>query len=109
VSFTKDELASGEIYYNFEDSEQAASHESDELPGLSVFYKDERGTVYHTYSSYARGDEEAISTFVYVDLTPKGRNEGEIMDWVKRNDEYDKSPQSCCHSPADKSNNAQRA
>ncbi len=109
VSFTKDELASGEIYYNFEDSEEAASHESDELPGLSVFYKDERGTVYHTYSSYARGNEEAISTFVYLDLTPKGRNEGEIMDWVKRNDEYDKSPQSCCHSPADKSNNAQRA
>ena len=109
VSFTKDELASGSIYYNFADSADAASHESDELPGLSVFYKDEGGTVYHTYSSYARGNEEVIGAFIYLDLTPKGRNEGEIMDWVKRNDEYDKSPQSCCHSLADKPKSAQRA
>ena len=40
-----------------------------------MFYKDERGTVYHTYSCYARGNEEVISTFIYLDLTPKGRNE----------------------------------
>ena len=61
----------------------------DELPGLSVFYKDEAGNVYHTYSSYARGNEEVIGAFIYLDMTPKGRNEKEIMDWVKRNDEYD--------------------
>ena len=109
VSFTRDALASGSIYYNFEDSADAASHDSDELPGLSVFYKDEAGTVYHTYSSYARGNEEVIGTFVYLDLTPKGRNETEIMDWVRRNDEYDKSPQSCCHSAVNGSKSAQRA
>ena len=61
----------------------------DELPGLSVFFKDEAGDVFHTYSSYARGNEEVIGAFIYLDITPKGRNEKEIMDWVKRHDEYD--------------------
>ena len=74
-----------------------ASEAFDELPGLSVFFKDEAGHVFHTYSSYARGNEEVIGAFIYLDMTPKGRNEKEIMDWVKRNDEYDISPQSCCH------------
>ena len=60
----------------------------DELPGLSVFYKDETGDVFHTYSSYARGNEEVIGTFIYLDITPKGRNEKEIMDWVRRHDAY---------------------
>ncbi len=31
----------------------------DELPGLSVSYKDASGR-FHTYSSYARGNEEVI-------------------------------------------------
>ena len=71
----------------------------DELPGLSVFYKDEAGDVFHTYSSYARGNEEVIGAFIYLDITPKGRNETEIMDWVKRHDEYDAADaQSCCHA-----------
>ena len=56
--------------------------------------------MFHTYSSYARGNEEVIGAFIYLDITPKGRNEKEIMDWVKRHDEYDRDrPQSCCHSP----------
>jgi predicted dithiol-disulfide oxidoreductase (DUF899 family) len=99
VSFTKDELAKGKVYYNYAMTEDGF----DELPGLSVFYKDEAGDVFHTYSSYARGNEEVNGAFIYLDITPKGRNETEIMDWVKRHDEYDKSPeaQSCCH--ADKS------
>ena len=67
----------------------------DELPGLSVFVKDDAGNVFHTYSSYARGNEEVIGAFIYLDITPKGRNEKEIMDWVKRHDEYDKPAQSC--------------
>ena len=54
--------------------------------------------MYHTYSSYARGNEEAISAFIYLDITPKGRNEREIMDWVKRNDEYEQITASCCHA-----------
>lgn len=102
VSFTKDELA-GDVTYNYRTIPGREAF--DELPGLSVFIKDETGTIFHTYSSYARGNEGAIGTFYYLDLTPKGRNESETMDWVKRHDEYDKSAQSCCHSapPAAKS------
>lgn len=96
VSFTKDELASGEVYYNY----QMTKDGFDELPGLSVFVKDDAGTVYHTYSSYARGNEEAIGALVYLDLTPKGRNETEIMDWVRRHDEYGESAPACCHADA---------
>jgi len=96
VSFTKEELAKGKVYYNYAMTEDGF----DELPGLSVFYKDEAGDVFHTYSSYARGNEEVISAFIYLDITPKGRNETEIMDWVKRHDEYDAADdvQPSCHA-----------
>jgi predicted dithiol-disulfide oxidoreductase (DUF899 family) len=94
VSFTKEELAKGNINYNY-----GMVEGFDELPGLSVFFKDKDGTVYHTYSSYARGNEEVIGAFIYLDITPKGRNEKEIMDWVKRNDEYGApaGTKACCH------------
>jgi len=62
----------------------------EELPGLSVFFKD-GDDVYHTYSSYARGAEELLTTYMVLDLTPKGRNESGPMDWVKRHDEYEDS------------------
>jgi predicted dithiol-disulfide oxidoreductase (DUF899 family) len=96
VSFTKDDLAKGEVYYNY----QMIKDGFDELPGLSVFCKNEAGEVFHTYSSYARGNEEVNAVFIYLDITPKGRNEIEIMDWVKRHDEYDaaEKPANCCHS-----------
>ena len=103
VSFTREQLE-GSVEYNYETIDGANA--MDELPGLSVFTKDERGNIFHTYSSYARGNEEAISTFFYLDLTPKGRNETEIMDWVRRNDEYGKSAQSCCHAQAPAANSA---
>ena len=96
VSFTKEQLAKGKVYYNYGMIE---AHGFDELPGLSVFCKDESGDVFHTYSSYARGNEEVIGAFIYLDITPKGRNETEIMDWVQRHDEYDQQPgkaASCC-------------
>jgi predicted dithiol-disulfide oxidoreductase (DUF899 family) len=100
VSFTTEQLK-GDVYYNYQ--EIAGANAMDELPGLSVFVKDDAGNVFHTYSSYARGNEEAISAFYYLDLTPKGRNETEIMDWVKRHDEYDpEGAASCCHTPAAK-------
>jgi predicted dithiol-disulfide oxidoreductase (DUF899 family) len=94
VSFTKEELAKGKVNYNYGTVEGF-----DELPGLSVFFKDKDDTVYHTYSSYARGNEEVIGAFIYLDITPKGRNEKEIMDWVKRNDEYGApaATKPCCH------------
>lgn len=94
VSFTKEELAKGKIDYNY-----GLVEGFDELPGLSVFFKDDAGTVYHTYSSYARGNEEVIGAFIYLDITPKGRNETEIMDWVRRNDEYESAQRAqSCHS-----------
>ena len=95
VSFTPQQLK-GKVNYNYQTIDGANAF--DELPGLSVFVKDDKGAVYHTYSSYARGNEEVVGAFIYLDMTPKGRNEKEIMDWVKRNDEYeaDEKPASCC-------------
>ena len=62
-----------------------------EAPGISVFYKDERGDVFHTYSSYARGGDLLIGTYNYLDLMPKGRNEeGDLKGWVRRHDEYER-------------------
>ena len=90
VSFTQEQLAKGKVDYNY-----GLVEGFDELPGLSVFYKNADG-LFHTYSSYARGNEEVIGAFIYLDITPKGRNEKEIMDWVKRHDEYAEAA-GCCH------------
>ena len=90
VSFTKDQLAQGSVFYNFTETE--SGHANDELPGLSAFYKDAAGDVFHTYSSYARGPEELIGTLMILDRAPKGRNETTIMDWVRRHDEYEDTP-----------------
>ena len=92
VSFTQEQLAQGKVCYNY-----GLVEGFDELPGLSVFYQNADG-VFHTYSSYARGNEEVIGAFIYLDITPKGRNEKDIMDWVKRHDEYDAGAEAgCCH------------
>ena len=98
VSFTKEELTSGEIYYNYETIDGKDGF--DELPGVSVFFKDDAGDIFHTYSAYARGVDILIGAHNFLDLTPKGRNETEIMDWVKRHDEYESAGNapSCCHS-----------
>jgi predicted dithiol-disulfide oxidoreductase (DUF899 family) len=85
VSFTRDELAKGKVYYNFEMTET----KMEDLPGESVFIKDSDGTIYHTYSEYGRGGEEILGAYMLLDLTPKGRNESGPMDWVKRHDEYE--------------------
>jgi predicted dithiol-disulfide oxidoreductase (DUF899 family) len=96
VSFTKDALK-GKVNYNFEmiDGDQAF----DELLGVSIFYKDEKGDVFHTYSTYARGGDILLGAYNFLDMTPKGRNEDQIMEWVKRNDEYhaEEKPAACCH------------
>jgi predicted dithiol-disulfide oxidoreductase (DUF899 family) len=87
VSFSKEDTAKGKLYYNF--SMQDVS--SEELPGTSVFYKDENGDIFHTYSQYARGGEGAIGTYQFLDIAPKGRNEtgrGNLGDWVRHHDRY---------------------
>lgn len=90
VSFTKDDLAKGPTYYNFDVRE---SQTEGEAPGLSVFFKDKNGTVFHTYSAYARGDERSLGAYMFLDMTPNGRNETgpnyNLTDWVKRHDEYE--------------------
>lgn len=96
VSFTQEELESGKAFYNFRDISREDAH--DELPGMSVFFRDDDGTVYHTYSDYARGGEEILTTLMILDRAPKGRNETGTLSFVKRHDEYDDKPKSasCC-------------
>ena len=88
VSFTQDDLAKGEVYYNYE----LRKLQSEEMSGISVFYKDPAGDILHTYSSYARGGEMFLGTYNYLDLTLKGRNETgpnhNLADWVRHHDRY---------------------
>ncbi len=97
VSFTREELAAGPVYYNYRETPAENAH--DELPGLSSFYRDADGTIYHTYSNYARGGEEMLGTMMILDCAPLGRNEGSTMDFVKRHDEYETRPKAAasCH------------
>ncbi|MHB0952852.1 MAG: DUF899 domain-containing protein [Allorhizobium sp.] len=97
VSFTREELAAGPVYYNYRETPAENAH--DELPGLSSFYRDADGTIYHTYSNYARGGEEMLGTMMILDCAPLGRNEGSTMDFVKRHDEYETRPMAAasCH------------
>ncbi len=96
VSFTEEDLKRPQNFYNYEMTDV----DMDELDGHSVFYKDATGAIFHTYSCYARGGEELINTYNYLDLTPKGRNEPgphfNLGDWVKRHDRYDPAPAAAC-------------
>jgi predicted dithiol-disulfide oxidoreductase (DUF899 family) len=95
VSFTKEQIASGNTDYNY----GTTNYVREDLPGTSVFYKDEAGNVFHTYSSYARGGDILLGAYNFLDLTPKGRNETTTMDWVRLHDEYDpvERAESGCH------------
>jgi predicted dithiol-disulfide oxidoreductase (DUF899 family) len=87
VSFSKDEMASGKVFYNYEETE----FPSEEGPGASVFYKDKTGGVFHTYSTYARGLDILLGTYNFLDLAPKGRDEDGLkftMAWVRHHDKY---------------------
>lgn len=106
VSFTPEERARGEVTYNY----GVQPFESEELPGISVFCKDDAGTVFHTYSTYRRGVEVMMGAYELMDLTPKGRDERDVpykMEWVRHHDRYAPEPPakaapaagSCGHSP----------
>jgi predicted dithiol-disulfide oxidoreductase (DUF899 family) len=87
VSLTPDEIAKGEAYYNY----GMRTIGIDELSGRSVFYKDDNGDVFHTYSSYGRGGEDYLGAYRLLDIVPKGRNEtinGNLTDWVRHHDRY---------------------
>ena len=95
VSFTPELLATGEASYNFESlPSEAPPGMPLELPGASVFFKEEDGTVYHTYSTYARGLDTLMGTYQWLDLVPKGRDEAGLkhtMEWVRHHDRYEEN------------------
>ena len=85
ASFTPDEMAAKRALYNFTQRDPLAR----EREGHSIFYKDEKGTVFHTYSCYDRGNDKLNIHYHYLDLVPKGRDEGGRGPyWVRRRDEY---------------------
>ena len=88
VSFSQDEVEDDTAYYNY----ATGGFPMTEAPGASVFYKDEGGEVFHTYSVYARGLDPFISAYHYLDIVPKGRDEGDLpykMGWLRLHDAYD--------------------
>ncbi len=110
VSFTKEEMAKGKVEYNYDMQQFPA----EEAPGASVFYKDEAGSIFHTYSTYGRGLDMLLGAYHFLDIVPKGRDEeglAHTMAWVRHHDRYtdgyfvdpaapytppEKSDSSCC-------------
>ena len=91
VSFTPEEVAKGQLNYNYGTWPFAY----EEWPGISVFFKDDLNEVFHTYSTYGRGVEVMMGTYNMLDLTPKGRDEKDVeykMDWVRHHDRYEPVP-----------------
>ena len=104
VSFAGD----GKRSYNYETLEEFPAEEA---PGASVFYKDANGQIFHTYSTYGRGLDILLTTYNYLDLTPKGRDEEGMvphaMAWVRHHDRYEGGkPASCCSGEAAKTSPA---
>jgi predicted dithiol-disulfide oxidoreductase (DUF899 family) len=111
VSFTPEQMAKEKAYYNYTEGPVWG----EEASGLSVFQKDANGDVFHTYSTYGRGDEMLLGTYVILDITPNGRNETgprkNLTDWVRHHDRYEagglvdstgryvpaKVSEPCCH------------
>jgi len=87
VTFTPEEMSSGTAFYNYTRQTPPVS----EMVGISVFYKDDKGDILHTYSTYTRGVDMLNGAYHYLDLTPKGRDESGLsftQAWVHRHDEY---------------------
>lgn len=87
VSYTQEQIESGSAEHNYQNTKVI-----EELPGISVFFRDETGDVYHTYSTYSRGLDMLNGAYHYMDLLPKGRDESGLpwtMAWLRRHDQYD--------------------
>jgi predicted dithiol-disulfide oxidoreductase (DUF899 family) len=98
VTFTRAQIDSGEAKYNY----GLSPVYGEELPGISVFYRDDDGAVFHTYSTFARGLDMMNAAYHYLDLTPLGRHEEGLsfsMEWVRLRDQYqpDAGQAACCH------------
>jgi predicted dithiol-disulfide oxidoreductase (DUF899 family) len=100
VAFTNDQVASGAKAYNF----GTIPPHGEENPGMSYFCKDATGTIFHTYSTYGRGLDALLGTYVILDRAPKGRDEQDLprpMSWLRHHDKYESTSQdghSCCHN-----------
>jgi len=89
ASFTPQEIESAAAFYNFSKSDVGVT----DREGVSVFYRDPSGAVFHTYSSYARGIDLLNTAYHYLDLVPKGRDEDDLeftQSWVRHHDRYEK-------------------
>jgi len=87
VAFTPEEVSIKNGFYNY----RRENPLSTQREGVSVFYKDDDGNIFHTYSTYKRGIDLLNTAYNYVDLGPKGRDEGgRSQYWVRRHDEYDR-------------------
>jgi predicted dithiol-disulfide oxidoreductase (DUF899 family) len=87
VSFKPEVVAQGAAEYNYTRYEKSMT----DLPGFSVFLKDQTGALFHTYSTYARGLDSMNAAYQLLDLVPKGRDETDPsnpMSWVKLRDLY---------------------
>jgi predicted dithiol-disulfide oxidoreductase (DUF899 family) len=89
VSFTPEQIANGEAVYNYRKGKVPL----EDLAGDSVFFKNEKGEIFHTYSQFGRGGEEGLGLYTLLDITPKGRNENgptfSMGDWVRHHDRYE--------------------
>ena len=104
VSFPAESRVDGEVYYNY----GMTAFPQDEAPGISFFFQDDAGDVFHTYSTYGRGVEAMMMAYELLDMSPKGRDEdgmGYGMEWVRHHDRYDAAPApapaaTCCAARA---------
>jgi predicted dithiol-disulfide oxidoreductase (DUF899 family) len=94
VSFTLEQRESGKAIYNYAPLDM----DIDEREGVSAFYQDKNGDIYHTYSSYARGIDLMNTTYNFLDLTAKGRDEDPdaSQNWVRFHDKYKGAANECC-------------
>ena len=90
VSFRPEEVAAGRAYYNYRYMDPGL----EDLSGHTVFFKNDSGQIFHTYSTYGRGDEEFLGAYRFLDVTPKGRDENgpcrTLGDWVRLRNMYGK-------------------
>ena len=89
VSFKPEDKRDGEVTYNY----TSQRFPSDEAPGLSLFFKNDKGEVFHTYSAYARGLDILVGAYNLLDMVPKGQRRGRdpahTMSWVRHHDRYE--------------------
>jgi predicted dithiol-disulfide oxidoreductase (DUF899 family) len=91
VSFKKEDIAAGSAIFNYD----TVIESSEDMMGASIFARSDSGEVFHTYSTHARGIENLMGAFMWLDLTPKGRHE--FDDGHSRLSEDEAEDGGCCH------------